>query len=746
MNGFCLGGDGNGWKRGWPLESGGFARLCENCGSAYESLVFCERFHLKESGWRECNLCNRYIHCGCIVSKTLFKHLDFGGIGCVNCVNVTQYRRDIKTPNVALASTKTYASDRHAAHIDGRLSAGSADEGKLMRFCRIVEASEKSHFPQAQRDGTVSCIGSFREADARFSTVMKPSGSSHSLTFASLEKSRPTWESKNVHDGLALGMSLGNPSQNTVLPSATGIVEGRLEGKASSPFDQGQRSRPTVPKPSKTGLAINAETNNGTSSQARIPRPPAEGRGKNLLLPRYWPRITDQELQQLSGDLNSTVVPLFEKVLSASDAGRIGRLVLPKACAEAYFPHIPNSDGLPLEFQDAKGNEWTLQFRFWPNNNSRMYVLEGVSPCIQAMQLNAGDTVTFSRIDPGGKFVMGFRRASNSIDTQDASVSAQSNGISIKEIASGPTNSDLIESKKDDVEPHFKGNLEHLHSSTGAAGLLQTENCEQMVKNDSLRQPVSVSEKKRTRNIGPKSKRLLIHSEDAMELSFTWQEVQDMLHPPPSVKPNIVTIEDHEFEEYDVPPVLVKRAKFNTCPLRSSYSGPEEEPRLKELENLPKTKKVSKKRKGVEKLEPIKEDEPSGLDALANAAVFGENLVDPVEPSSGATTKHPRHRVGCTCIVCIQPPSGKGKHKPTCTCLACATVRRRFNTLMQRKKNRQSERAGQIQQRNEPADGNGASKDDTSHLDEPNAPGNIDLNCHPIGEDMQEDEVSGHSS
>jgi len=27
-------------------------------------------------------------------------------------------------------------------------------------------------------------------------------------------------------------------------------------------------------------------------------------------------------------------VPLFEKVLSASDAGRIGRLVLPKACAE----------------------------------------------------------------------------------------------------------------------------------------------------------------------------------------------------------------------------------------------------------------------------------------------------------------------------------------------------------------------------------------------------------------------------
>lgn len=44
--------------------------------------------------------------------------------------------------------------------------------------------------------------------------------------------------------------------------------------------------------------------------------------------------------------LNSTIVPLFEKVLSASDAGRIGRLVLPKACAEVYV-----KDSTPHSFQ-----------------------------------------------------------------------------------------------------------------------------------------------------------------------------------------------------------------------------------------------------------------------------------------------------------------------------------------------------------------------------------------------------------
>jgi hypothetical protein len=59
---------------------------------------------------------------------------------------------------------------------------------------------------------------------------------------------------------------------------------------------------------------------------------------------------------------------------------------------QAYFPHISHSEGLPLRVQDVKGNEWTFQFRFWPNNNSRMYVLEGVTPCIQAMELRAGDT------------------------------------------------------------------------------------------------------------------------------------------------------------------------------------------------------------------------------------------------------------------------------------------------------------------------------------------------------------------
>lgn len=37
-----------------------------------------------------------------------------------------------------------------------------------------------------------------------------------------------------------------------------------------------------------------------------------------------------------------------------------------------------------------------------------------------------------------------------------------------------------------------------------------------------------------------------------------------------------------------------------------------------------------------------------GLDALADLAI----------QSGKATTRHPRHKLGCSCIVCVQPPSG----------------------------------------------------------------------------------------
>lgn len=165
----------------------------------------------------------------------------------------------------------------------------------------------------------------------------------------------------------------------------------------------------------------------------------------------------------------------------------------------------------------------------------------------------------------------------------------------------------------------------------------------------------------------------------------------------------------------------------------------------------------NKKQRGTESA-ASKGGEPSGLDALANAAVLGESVADAGDNSAAATTKHPRHRPGCTCIVCIQPPSGKGKHEPSCKCNVCLTVRRRFKTLMMRKKKKQSDReekekedsraakediAGMaLLDMNNPGNETGGGGGNGDQPEESSRGGGLDLNCDP----RREDEILAESS
>ncbi|KAJ6999717.1 hypothetical protein NC653_010456 [Populus alba x Populus x berolinensis] len=110
------------------------------------------------------------------------------------------------------------------------------------------------------------------------------------------------------------------------------------------------------------------------------------------------------------------------------------------------------------------------------------------------------------------------------------------------------------------------------------------------------------------------------------------------------------------------------------------------------LPSLVTSKRSKDAKKDIDRVEALE-----GLDTLANLAILGEGEAFPA--SSQATTKHPRHRPGCSCIVCIQPPSGKGpKHKQTCTCNVCQTVKRRFKTLMMKREKKQSEKEAETKQ------------------------------------------------
>ncbi|KAL0301137.1 UNVERIFIED_CONTAM: B3 domain-containing transcription repressor VAL1 [Sesamum radiatum] len=147
--------------------------------------------------------------------------------------------------------------------------------------------------------------------------------------------------------------------------------------------------------------------------EIRAKEPYQERTGQALLEAQCWRRVTDLDLQQVSRNPKATVTPLFEKILSASDADlKLARLIIPKRCAEAFFPDISALHGLHIKIQDTEGNEWEFHYRYWLNGGSRIYVLEGLRDYMVSKKWQPGDTVTFYRVDPGGKVVMGLRKTS----------------------------------------------------------------------------------------------------------------------------------------------------------------------------------------------------------------------------------------------------------------------------------------------------------------------------------------------
>ncbi|MFS7940592.1 putative transcription factor B3-Domain family [Helianthus anomalus] len=122
---------------------------------------------------------------------------------------------------------------------------------------------------------------------------------------------------------------------------------------------------------------------------------------------------SDSDIQCIPRTNKSVLSPLFEKLLTASDADiRTGRIVIPKKYAETFFPEISEPKGLMMNILDIENKEWKFAFRYWPNCGSRTYVLEGIREFLAVKKLQAGDTVTFYRVEPGGNMAIGIRKTS----------------------------------------------------------------------------------------------------------------------------------------------------------------------------------------------------------------------------------------------------------------------------------------------------------------------------------------------
>ncbi|KAK6934324.1 hypothetical protein RJ641_034479, partial [Dillenia turbinata] len=126
--------------------------------------------------------------------------------------------------------------------------------------------------------------------------------------------------------------------------------------------------------------------------------PPANPVTKMIIPYNNWPKISDEDLERIPRNYNSFIIPLFEKRLNHEDAStELRRILLPRVCAEVTGPQ-----GVFIHAHDMEGSKHLLNYHVSTYHGVKEYSLTGLEDCMQAMHVEAGDTVTFCCMQPEG--------------------------------------------------------------------------------------------------------------------------------------------------------------------------------------------------------------------------------------------------------------------------------------------------------------------------------------------------------
>ncbi|XP_010684987.2 B3 domain-containing transcription factor ABI3 isoform X2 [Beta vulgaris subsp. vulgaris] len=131
---------------------------------------------------------------------------------------------------------------------------------------------------------------------------------------------------------------------------------------------------------------------------------------------------------------------LLQKVLKQSDVGNLGRIVLPKKEAETHLPELEARDGIPIAMEDiGTSRVWNMRYRFWPNNKSRMYLLENTGDFVRSNGLQEGDfIVIYSDVKCGKYMIRGVKVRSQQQSMKAETTNKKSNKTQKTEGTSSP--------------------------------------------------------------------------------------------------------------------------------------------------------------------------------------------------------------------------------------------------------------------------------------------------------------------
>nr|XP_043638340.1 B3 domain-containing transcription factor ABI3 [Erigeron canadensis] len=153
------------------------------------------------------------------------------------------------------------------------------------------------------------------------------------------------------------------------------------------------------PSPHSTSTVVPPPPMDTPQLQSSRPPQPADQR-------QFKPSSSDKQ-QGLKTEKNLKF--LLQKVLKQSDVGSLGRIVLPKKEAESHLPDLDSRDGISIAMEDIGTSQvWNMRYslRFWPNNKSRMYLLENTGDFVKANGLQEGDFIVLYSDVKCGKFLI----------------------------------------------------------------------------------------------------------------------------------------------------------------------------------------------------------------------------------------------------------------------------------------------------------------------------------------------------
>ncbi|KAJ9132874.1 hypothetical protein P3X46_033700 [Hevea brasiliensis] len=146
-----------------------------------------------------------------------------------------------------------------------------------------------------------------------------------------------------------------------------------------------------------TAAASSSSSSSTTTSHVPSPSPLHH-------LPSFPARVIDQ--RRLSF--------LFQKELKNSDVSSLKRMILPKKAAEAHLPLLESKEGIFITMDDLDGlHVWSFKYRYWPNNNSRMYVLENTGDFVNTHGLQLGDFIMVYKDNQNQNYVIQAKKASD---------------------------------------------------------------------------------------------------------------------------------------------------------------------------------------------------------------------------------------------------------------------------------------------------------------------------------------------